>query len=228
MRIFSPPRPISQHLFRKIVSQPGDENRNHLRRCVLYEFSDPRLRRQERIRIRSFVARAFRVKANDVARARSGRARSRSRNENLSKARFSMSRFFARRKKRRIHRPPTHHQIYKHSQRLNRKKICRAPERKVACATMCCEKAPSKPHTYRKTIDDWRLIESADRVKRPRCSRDRRRASGCKWKDESSPRQRFSGTRSKSVSSFPGSCGGPDERQNVRTRLELRILRVRF
>ena len=49
--------PIAEHLFRQIVSEAGDEDRNDLRVCVFDQFTDARLRAQIRIRIVILVAR---------------------------------------------------------------------------------------------------------------------------------------------------------------------------
>src|SRR6476660_8574606 len=99
--------PISHNLFWKIVSKPGDKNRYDLRRRVLDQFSDTRLRGQVRIRIWTLIACAFRMKANDIAATVSAKLSQKAKRIFIKAALFD-DRVLAGSEKRWIHRPPTH------------------------------------------------------------------------------------------------------------------------
>src|SRR6266540_5317128 len=91
--------PVTQHLFRQIISQPGNKNGNDLRRSVFNQFSNARLRRQVCIRIRPLVASAFRMKTNNVTGAVSANLRQNSKGILIKRA-FFQERLFTRRKER--------------------------------------------------------------------------------------------------------------------------------
>src|ERR1044072_1724835 len=61
--------PVSQNLLRQIVSQTGDEDRQHLRIRFLNQPANAGLWTEIRIWIVIFVARAFRVKADHITGA---------------------------------------------------------------------------------------------------------------------------------------------------------------
>src|SRR2546426_6015797 len=106
--------PVSQNLSRQIVSQSSDKNRNNLRISILYQFPYAWLRPKERVRIVALVARAFGMKADDVAGALTTELRQ-SPHGILIKRALLRHRIFSRYKKRRIHRPPSHQQIDEHA-----------------------------------------------------------------------------------------------------------------
>src|SRR5207247_11206894 len=98
--------PVSQNLSRQIVSQSSDKNRNNLRISILYQFPYAWLRPKERVRIVALVARAFGMKADDVARAFTTELRE-STDGILIKRALPRHRIFSRYKKRRTHRTPS-------------------------------------------------------------------------------------------------------------------------
>src|SRR5437879_3309767 len=106
--------PVSQNLSRQIVSQSSDKNRNNLRISILDEFPYAWLRSEERVRMVALIARAFGMKADDVARALTTELRE-SPHRILIEGALLRHRIFPRHKERRIHRPPSHHQIDKHA-----------------------------------------------------------------------------------------------------------------
>src|ERR1043166_1419894 len=59
--------PVARDLPGQTVAQSGYEHRDHLRLRIHDQFANTRLRPQKRIRIFVFVARAFGMKADDVA-----------------------------------------------------------------------------------------------------------------------------------------------------------------
>ena len=127
--------PIAQHLFGQIVSQPSNENRYDLRRRIFDQFSDSWLCRQIGIRIWTFIARAFRMKPNHIAATVSAKLSQESKGIFVEGALFD-DRVLTGSEKRRIHRPPTHHEIHEESQDgivkeapANRKKKLLAPGR---------------------------------------------------------------------------------------------------
>src|SRR6187551_356146 len=106
--------PIPHHLFGEIVPQPGNEHRYDLRRGILDEFSNSRLSRQIGIGIGTFIARSFRMKADNIAATVSAKLSQEAKRIFVKGALFD-DRVLAGSEKRRIHRPPTHHQIHKES-----------------------------------------------------------------------------------------------------------------
>src|SRR6266481_2439349 len=110
------PEPVSQNLLRQLVTQAGNENGNDLRVRGLNQFANARLRPQIGIRIAVLVARAFRMKADNVPGSLMTNLSQTSKGILIELALLG-KRLITAGKERRIHRPPTHDQIHEHSGR---------------------------------------------------------------------------------------------------------------
>src|SRR5688572_33237036 len=108
--------PVSHHLTRQAIAEARDKDGNHLWPRIHDQLPYSRLRTQKRIRIRVFVARSFRMKADDVAWS-SPRETAKNAKRVLIKRALLRQRVIATSEKRRIHRPPTHDQVDQQSER---------------------------------------------------------------------------------------------------------------